>query len=418
VTEEISQVLGKAQTKVGRFRVLRSLAILLVLASLAFAVRNYLHTGHEAVTYITAEAKRGNLTVLVTATGALQPLNEVDVGTEVSGTIEVVSADFNEQVSTGQILAKLDTDQLEARFRQSQAALALAQAKVLEAQATLTETEKRLRRTQDLVARKLSSEEELDTTAAAFARAQAGLEVSEAQVDQAQAQLDADRRTLEKAVIRSPIDGLVLERRVEPGQTVAATLQTPVLFTLADDLHEMELRVDVDEADVGQVGVGQQAVFSVDAYPERSFPAKIKQVRFSPKEVNGVVTYETLLAVENRDLLLRPGMTATAEITVESFEDVVLIPNAALRFKPPAAGSGKRGGGGLLDMLIPAPPAEERTAVLIDKPDEARVWVLRDGLPTPVAVKTGATNGTLTRLVEGDIQPGTPLLVDTVRKGS
>ncbi len=419
MTEEISQVLGKAQKKAGWYRTLRNLALLLVLALVAFAVSNRLRSIGAAYTYTTAAAERGDLTVLVTTTGALQPLNRVEVGTEVSGTIESVTVDFNEEVGAGQILAQLDTDQLEAQFRQSRAALALAEAKVIEAQATLTETEKRLRRTQDLVARRLSSDEDLDTSAAAFARAEAGLTVAEAQVDQAQAQLDADRRTLEKAVIRSPIDGIVLERRVEPGQTVAAALQTPVLFTLADDLQRMELRVDVDEADVGQVAAGQPAVFSVDAYPERSFPAQIKQVRFAPKEVNGVVTYETLLAVDNPDLLLRPGMTATAEITVEKFENVVLVPNATLRFRPPAmeTKAARVGSGGLLEMLIPRPPAEERSAVRIVDPDEARVWVLRDGEPAPVAVETGATDGTMTHVVAGDLEPGTPLVVEAVRKG-
>jgi len=188
-----------------------------------------------------------------------------------------------------------------------------------------------------------------------------------------------------------------------------------VLFTLAEDLHQMELHVDVDEADVGQVAVGQQAVFSVDAYPSRSFPAKIKQVRFAPREVNGVVTYETLLAVENADLLLRPGMTATAEVTVKQFHDVVLIPNAALRFSPPPASEdAEPGSKGLLAMLIPQPPTEVKSAVEMDNTGESRVWVLEGGKPVPVAVKTGASDGMVTQLIEGDIAPGMPLVIERV----
>lgn len=420
MTEKISEVLGNAEKKVGRRRALRNVGILAALVLVVVAASSYFRVHQPSVSYITAKVKRGDLTVLVTTTGALQPLKEVQVGTEVSGTIESVTVDYNEHVTVGQILAELDTDQLEARYRQSQAALALAEARVMEAKATVTETGNQLHRTQDLIAKRLSSQEELDRTAAAYARAEAGLAVANAQVDQSKAQLDSDRRALEKAVIRSPIDGIVLERRIEPGQTVAATLQTPVLFTLAEDLRNMELRVDLDEADVGQVRTGQQAVFSVDAYPDRSFPAQVKQVRFAPREVNGVVTYETLLSVENADLLLRPGMTATAEITVMSLRDVVLIPNAALRFNPPLPDSegSRQSPGGLFGMFVPAPPADRKPEVHREGSGESRVWVLKDGVPAPVAVKTGPTDGAATQLIEGDVAPGTPLIIDMVKAGS
>jgi HlyD family secretion protein len=339
----------------------------------------------------------------------------VEVGTEVSGTIESVAVDYNDRVVANGVLARLDTDQLDARLRQSQAALALAKARVLEAQATVTETANRLRRTSDLVAKKLSSAEELDTAAAAFARADAALAVARAQVDQAQAQVDSDRRAVEKAVIRSPIDGVVLERKVDPGQTVAASLQTPVLFTLAENLAQMELHVDVDEADVGSVAEGQTAEFTVDAYPARSFTARIEQVRFAPSSVEGVVTYETLLSVDNSDLLLRPGMTATAEILVLRFDDVLLVPNAALRFNPPKRPDQRRSGGGLVSMLLPRPPQSPKPTRVAEQ--GARIWVLRDGAPASVSIETGASDGILTQLVSGPLDAGTEVLVDFVSKG-
>lgn len=373
----------------------------------------------EQVRFQSAEVQRGELTVKVIATGSLQPLTQVEIGTEVSGTIDTVTVDFNDRVKAGQILARLDPDQHQAKVRQSQAALVLAQAGVAEAQATATETANKLRRTRDLIAKRLSSPEELDTAAAAAERAVAALAVARAKVEQAQAQLDADRRTLEKTEIRSPIDGTVLKRQVEPGQTVAASLQTPVLFTIAEDLTQMELNVAVDEADVGQVAPGQRANFTVDAYPNRIFPATLTQVRYAPETVNGVVTYAALLTLDNADLSLRPGMTATAEIVVQQLKDALLIPNAALRFSPPRTDSARGSGRGLVGMLLPGrPPSSRRPSPPdVQRGKGARVWVLKDGQPAALAVKTGATDGTLTQVVDGDLEPGARVLTDLERPG-
>ena len=392
-TSDIAELLDSERPGAGRRWLFWIGAVALL--SLIVAAAILLRSGSEnGLRFKTAAVRRGDLAVRVTATGALEPLNQVEVGTEVSGTIETVAVDYNDRVTSGGVLARLDTDQLDARLRQSQAALALAEARVLDAQATVTETRNRLRRTSDLIAKKLVSPEELDTASAASARAGAALAVAKAQVAQAKAQVDSDQRAVEKAVIRSPIDGIVLERKVEPGQTVAASLQTPVLFTLAENLAQMELHVDVDEADVGQVKVGQEAEFTVDAYPERAFPARIEQVRFAPSTEEGVVTYETLLSVDNSDLLLRPGMTATAEILVERVDDALLVPNSALRFTPPEMEGPSRRSGGLVSLLLPRPPhANKRSAEAGKARPEAQVWVLREGKPEPVAVKTGASDG-------------------------
>lgn len=360
----------------------------------------------SAARYETQPLAHGALTVKVIATGTLQPVTQVDVGVEVSGTVEEVLVYFNDRVEAGQVLARLDTTQFAAKERQSRAALQLAEARVREAQATVTEAQSRLARSQRLLAQKLTPQEGHDAVQAAADRAAAGLGVAQAQVQQSRAQLDYDRRLLEKAVIHAPISGIVLKRQVEPGQTVAATLQTPVLFTLAESLSQMLLNVQVDEADVGKVADGQLAEFTVDAYPNRRFPARIKLLRYVPQTVEGVVTYEAQLSVDNSALLLRPGMTATAEIVVQQGREALLVPNAALRFNPPPAAAREAGGSlvGRLMMMRP-PPAPKRVGSAAGETGP-KVWVLRDGQPTAVAVTVGATDGNSTEIVAGELAAG------------
>ncbi|MEE4143700.1 MAG: efflux RND transporter periplasmic adaptor subunit [Halieaceae bacterium] len=393
---------------------------LLVVALAAFAVFRWLgHRNDLAVRYITTEATRGDLTVTVTATGTLQPVNQVDVGSEISGTIRTVLVDFNDRVAKGQVLATLDTDQLQARVNQADAALELAKAQVMQAEATIVETTNRLKRASKLGKAGIMPEDEVDSAQAAYARAVADLARSHAQVEQAGAALEAEKTTLWKATLLSPIDGIVLNRTVEAGQTVAASFQTPVLFTLAENLTQMELHVDVDEADIGQVAQGQSAQFTVDAYADRRFPATITAVHFASQTVDGVVTYETVLTVDNSELLLRPGMTATADIIVRQIDDALLVPSAALRFKPPQLEAVEAaGGGGLVSKMLPRPPHAPKAHAPIsveEQPDQ--VWILRGGRPEPVIVATGASNGIVTELLSGDIEPGTPVITDAVAFG-
>lgn len=419
--DDISRTIGLDRRAVARRRRRKQLLLMVVLALMALAVWVYSTREAAPIQYQSAPVQRGALTVTVTATGTLQPVTQVDVGTEISGTVEAVNVDFNDRVKRGQILARLDTEQLTAKLRQSQAALALAQAKVKDADATVVETRLRFNRLQSLEVKGMSSKDERDAAQAAFARAQAGLSVANAQVVQAKAQVDADRTTLDKTEIRSPINGIVLRRQVEPGQTVAASLQTPVLFTLAENLAQMELDVAVDEADVGKVKQGQKANFSVDAFPRRTFPAVIHQVRYAPQTVQGVVTYETVLLVDNSDLALRPGMTATVDIVVQRLQNVLLVPNAALRFTPPkSAPQAARGGGSLLGRLFSRrkrtrnPVARETSPA---KRDHKRVWTLRDGRPVALDVRVGASDGQMTEVLSGPVKAGTELLVDVSRAG-
>lgn len=367
-----------------------------------------------AVRYETKPVTRGDLTISVSATGTLEPVNEVEVGSEVSGTLKTVDADYNARVTRGQVLARIDTSKLEAQVLQSESALASSRAKVLEAEATLKEADAqlgRLRRVRELSGGKVPSQYELEAQEAAVARARAGVASAQAEVSQAQASLNVNKSDLEKAVIRSPVDGVVLERKVEPGQTVAASFEAPVLFVLAEDLSQLELQVDVDEADVGMVREGQVASFTVDAYPDKHFPARITQVRFGSKTTDGVVTYTTVLKVDNDDLTLRPGMTATAVITTKKLENVLLVPNAALRFEPPQAqaedAGPKGGGGGLISSLLPHPPRPETRASEATPTNKAqRVYVLRGGSLCALPVSAGMTDGLYTQVTGDGLEPG------------
>jgi len=369
--------------------------------------------------YETTPAERGDLVVTVAATGTLQPINQVDVGSELSGTIETVLVDDNSRVERGQVLARLDTAKLEDQLKNSRAALAVAEAGVQLAEATLAEAEANLARLREvftLSAGKVPSKAELENAEAARARAKAGLASANASVVQARATLRTNETNLAKATIRSPIDGIVLLRQVEPGQTVAASLQAPVLFTLAEDLARMELQVKVDEADVGQVREGQSAVFTVDAYPNRRYPAVITRVSYGATTTDNVVTYLTVLRVDNDDLSLRPGMTASAEITTSELRDVLLVPNAALRFTPPRSSAAPKQS--LVASLVPRRPPQEKRVRLSEGITPSRhLWVLQQGQPLRIAVQTGATDGRMTQVVAGDLQPGMTVITGTVSTG-
>ncbi len=417
---DIAETLGINQSHMPGKRMRRYLVIAFVVVTAMSIVAIWM-TGKSPVTkYKTEQIRRGDLTVIVTATGTLQPTNTVCVGSELSGIITNVEVNYNDKVKAGQILAKLDTSKLEAQLVQSKAALESEKAKVLQAQATVAETHAKLAQLQkvrELSNGKVPSQSEMDAAEAAFERAKADAACATAAVSQAQATLQAIETDLYKSVIRSPINGIVLTRSIEPGQTVAASFQAPELFTLAEDLSQMELHLNVDEADVGKVQKGQKAMFSVSAYPNRTFEAVVTEVRYASTTVSGVVTYEAVLKVNNPDLSLRPGMTATADITVKKVENAIIIPSVALRFTPPAdENTVKSSGGSLISKILPRPP----TPVPKHRDEtkrQQRVWILKNGQIVPVAITTGATNGGMTEVVAGDIQPGMEVVVDIISGG-
>jgi HlyD family secretion protein len=305
--------------------------------------------GAAAPQYATVELQRADMTVHVTATGNLEPTNEVSVGSELSGLIDAVFVDINDKVTKDQALAQIDPEKLNDAILRSAAALEQAKASVLQAEATLELTRSSLARFEEvhrLSAGKVPSLAELDTARAESRRAVANLAAAKASVSSAEAQLSTDRTNLAKATIRSPVDGVILSRQVEPGQTVAASFNTPTLFVIAEDLAAMQLEVKVDEADVGQVAVGQPTTFTVDAYPGKTFEAVITRVNVGSNTsetdsataaaataTSNVISYGTVLSVSNEDLALRPGMTATATILTSEEKDVFIVPNAALRFQ-------------------------------------------------------------------------------------
>lgn len=420
---EIAMTLGIDQSSDKKTHLRRWISwiipILVVGIILAFLVTR---NKAESVQFKTQTAERGDLTIIVSATGNLEPTNQVDVGSELSGIIKSVEVDYNGHVTVGQILAHLDTTKLEAEVRKSKASLESAKAQVLQTQATVKEKRmdlERMRKVHSLSGGKVPSQQDMNAAEAALERALADESSAKAQVSQAQATLESDETNLTKAAIRSPINGIVLIRNVEPGQTVAASLQAPVLFTLAEDLTKMELHVDIDEADVGTVKDGQEAEFTVDAYPNRTFPAQIAQVRYGSEETDGVVTYKAVLTVNNSDLLLRPGMTATADITVKKISKAILVPNSALRFTPPVENidtTGKQSGNGsVVSKILPRPPRHQKNSSNQNSDkvsnSQQRVWTVLDGTAVPIMVTTGATDGMRTEIVSGEIQPGTAVIV-------
>lgn len=402
--QDVAQRLGLIQGgpdgggRLLRFAGRNRIAVAAGLVVLLLAAWFFFFRGDGAVQYVSEPATRGDLRVTVTATGTVEPVTSVTVGSEVSGRVAEVLVDYNDPVKKGEVIAKIDTTSLENTVAKSKANLDDARATALQAEATEIEAAAKWKRYSALAKQNAISDLDRDTALADFKRAQANLASARAKVKSNEAQLASDETSLSKAIIVSPIDGVVISRDVEPGQTVAATFETPTLFVLADDLRHMELQVKVDEADVGEVRDGQAASFSVDAYPNRRFAARITSVRFASTTTNNVVSYVAILSVDNSDLALRPGMTATAEIVTAEKKDVLLVPNGALRFTPP-------------DMKAPAAKTDDKGIV------EKYVWTMKDGTPTAIPLRLGLTDGQHTEVLAGDVDVKTSLLTDVKTKG-
>jgi HlyD family secretion protein len=387
-----------------------------------------------APVYVTEAVRRGNLTLNVLANGTLQPTRAVTIGSELSGTVRNVLVDVNDKVKKGQVLVELDTAKLDAQVLRSRASLAAAQARLAQAVATTQEALAGFGRLQE-VARlsggKVPSAAELDSGRATLDRARADEASARASVDDARAALSTDVTNLSKASIRSPIDGVVLTRTVEPGNAVAASLQAVTLFTLAEDLTRLRLDVSVDEADVGSVKLDQKASFTVSAYPSRRYPAKVTRVSFGSTKTDNVVTYITWLEVDNSDLSLRPGMTAAATITSTERNDVLLVPNTALRFTPAIASGGTAGAaakpapsGGIMSQLMPRMPRSDTrrpggSGEAADSADRGRkVWVLKDGAAHAVAVQVGISDGRRTEVSGEGLAEGMAVITDQRSAGA
>jgi HlyD family secretion protein len=395
----------------------RGIWVLLLAVAAAAAAWWYLESrnGASAITYETQAAARAAIVVKVTATGKIQPTTQVDVSSELSGVVRTVNVDNNSVVKKGDVLAELDTDRLKAQLDRAKAMLTAAEAKIADARATMAERERAMTRAQTLRKKGISAAQDYDTAKAAHDRAIAAIAAADADAAVAKADLVLKQTDIDKSRIVSPVDGIVLKRSVEPGQTVASSLQAPVLFTLAEDLRRMQVEADVDEADIGWAKPGQKATFTVDAYPGRRFPAEIGTIEYSPTVKDNVVTYKAVLIVDNAELLLRPGMTATAEIVVKEIAQALVVPNAALRYKPLAAK--KQESFSFTRLFLPRMPRNEPSKNEEAPQGERKIWILADGEPKEIAIKPGASDGEKTEVQGGDLKEGDLAIVASKQAG-
>ncbi|KFN38554.1 MAG: secretion protein HlyD [Sulfuricurvum sp. MLSB] len=398
-TDTIENTLGlNAAAKRPLKKYLIVLAVILLLLGAGVWVWTQNNSRSE-IEYVTAPVDIKTLTTTVSATGNLEPTNTVEVGIEVSGTIEDVLVDYNDRVKTGQVMARLDTTKLLSAMTGSRAALARYRANIAEAEASYLNAKnewERVRKMSAATQDNYPSRQEMDNARTSMEKSAAQVSAAKAQADQASAELKTDEENIRKATVVSPVDGIVLERKVEPGQTVVASMQTPVLFTMAEDLTVMQAIVSVDEADIGEVRENQKVEFSVDAYPNRTFSGTITQLRLNSQIVNGVVTYDAVVTVENKDLLLRPGMTVTARIVTGMYGNQLSIPNAALRFTPPSEkDNGVKKAKTMTDNTL------------------RHVWVLREGTPVKIPLKVSRTDGSSTAVTQTSLVKGDRVIIGT-----
>jgi HlyD family secretion protein len=394
----------------------------------AGAVWMRVHKSREdaQVHYDTTPVARGPIEAKVTATGTLSAIVTVQVGTQVSGTVAALHADFNSKVTKGQLVAKIDPSLFEATRQQARANLVAAEGTLAKAKAQAVDADRQAARSKELLAQKLIAQADYDTAQATADADRAGVDAAGGSVEQAKAQLHQAEVNLAYTDIKSPTDGTVISRNVDVGQTVAASLQAPVLFLIAQDLAKMQVDTSVAEADIGKIRPGTRATFSVDAYPSERFSGSVRQVRNAPQTVQNVVTYDAVIDVDNVDLKLKPGMTANCTFIYAQKDDALRVPNAALRFVPPpellaalnpggktggtwrGGGSGATGATSSGDDARPRGPRSGGAA----RSDRKLVWVLRDGKPVRVSLKTGITDGSQTEIVDGEIKEGDLVITD------
>lgn len=362
----------------------------------------YFKDNGKNVAYKTENISRGDIKSLVTATGTVNAVTTVSVGTQVSGTIKKLLVDYNALVKKGQLLAQIDPSTFQGQVDQARANLLSAQANMEKAVVNVTDARRTYERTKELFAQNFIARSELDTAETNLHSAEAQQKVNQAQVEQSKASLKIAETNLQYTNIISPVNGTVISRNVDIGQTVAASFQTPTLFSIAQDLTKMQINTSVDEADIGRVHAGQDVSFTVDAYPDTFFVGKVSEVRNAPTTVSNVVTYDVIIKVDNPQLKLKPGMTANVSITVETRHDVLRVPNAALRFKP-AVTTEKH------DIK------EERTRI-----KGTKVWILEQEKPRPVQVTMGISDGNYTEIISGQLKTGQEIITDNLnnKKGS
>jgi HlyD family secretion protein len=382
------------------------------------AVSGYFYyTRTPDISYKTAKIERGTIVSTVAATGNLSAVTTVQVGTQVSGTIQKLYVDFNSRVKKGQAIAEIDPSLFNASVEQSQGNYLSAEANLQKAKVTVADLERTFNRNKKLLSDGIISQGDYDASETALQSAKATIQAAEGSVAQTRGALMQSKTNLRYSVIRSPVDGVVISRAIDVGQTVAASFSTPTLFTIAQDLTKMQIEVSVDEADISRVKMGQKGTFTVDSYPEQTFRGKVIQIRSAPIITQNVVTYVVVVSVDNSDLKLKPGMTANVSVEVAKKDDVLKLPPAALRFKPKTkgdeqkakgsgtgqrpAGSGGANGGGK------GGPGR-------GKDKSQQVYLLKEGKPVASAVKTGIANNSSIELIESTLKEGDEVIIEQV----
>jgi HlyD family secretion protein len=371
-------------------KALVSIILVVAIGIVAFiALRNK----ENGVKFKTAKITRGDIQAVVTATGTVNPVISVQVGTQVSGRIQYLYVDFNSPVKKGELIAQIDPAIFDAQFQQAKANVLNARANVMKAETSLLDAKRIFNRNKELLAEKVVSQSDFDTAETNRDAAEAQLSAAKAQVALSEAALKYAETNLFYTKIISPVDGIIISRNVDVGQTVAASFQTPTLFLIAQDLTKMQIDTNVSEADIGRVRVGEAVEFAVDAYPDVVFKGTVSQVRNAPITLQNVVTYDVLINVENKDLRLKPGMTANVSIIVATQSGILRIPNAALRFRP----------------------ADQKMSTTEQK--GPGVWIVENEKPKQIKVKTGISDGNNTELVQGELKEGQDVIIESIAKG-
>lgn len=389
------------------------------------------HNGRSDVKYRFGKVEKGDLLVTVTATGTVQPFLLVQVGTQVTGTVQKLNVDFNSKVKANEVVAQIDPAPFQAVVDQNKANLDRAVADVVRVKALLTQAEKDLARSRELQKKELISASDLDTAVATYDSLAATVKVSDASVAQAQATLESSLVNLRYTTIVSPIDGFVISRNVDVGQTVAASLAAPTIYVISDDMKKIQIQASVAEADIGRIRETQDVTFTVDAHRNDTFKGKVAQIRLSPTTVQNVVTYTVIINADNPDMKLLPGMTANVSFEISQYNDVVKIPNAALRFTPPGMADAP-----MKDPAKESPPKEASPkkdpapaggppqpgggnggAKIRERKTAGRVWVSGPDGPMSVSVTVDVTDGAHTRLVKGELAEGQEVIIGIVMEG-
>jgi HlyD family secretion protein len=433
-----------------RLLMLTVLAVVLVGGGL-FYYR--LHNAKKPVTPVTAAVTRGDVVAKVDATGTLAPVTTVQVGSQVSGTIKALHADYNSEVKKGQVVAELDPSLFQTQVEQARATLIKAESDVDRAKVDVDDSAAKARRAQELFDQKLISRNDLETAQATAMQAEASYKSAQAQATQSRAMLNQNQVNLGHTIITAPIDGIVISRSVDVGQTVAASMSAPTLFVIAQDLAHMQVSASIDEADIGRIAQAQPVTFRVDAYPTQTFRGTVSQVRLEPKTDQNVVSYTTMIDVPNEDLKLKPGMTANVTVQIASSQDVLRVPNGSLRFSPapelfaalgqevpaavatasaPRTTPGATGtAGGAANARFTQMTPEQRAQFRAQREAQGggtaggraaggfgRVWVIRDGKLQPLRVRTGVTDGAMTAIVDGDLKEGDQVVTGMSEPGA